>query len=112
MNFDTACTLVLQHTVGSSAPNADCFLQRLRQGQPPIPGQVTSLLLALRVIHQGLHNEAVLDRTLVQAFLALSYESRQLFTAGLDAGVVWPPLLDQDLKRLAKAVQTIVADHP
>jgi hypothetical protein len=111
MDFDIACDLILRQTIAPQAGMNDTFLLQLRQGKPPVPGQVTSLLLALKAAYEGLRHETVLDRQLVQALFALAYESRQLYNAGRHAGVNWPPLLDDDLKRIATAVQAIVADR-
>ena len=111
MDFDTAYDLLLRQTIAPPAGMTDTFLLQLRQGQPPVPGQVTSLLLALKVVYEGLHNESTLDRSLVQALFSLTYESRQLFNAGVQTGADWSPLLDDDLKRIATAVQAILADR-
>lgn len=112
MDFDTACQFLVQQTVAPKEAQAeDTFLARLKQGQPPIPGQVTSMLLALKAVYDGLHHEPMLSRELVQALFSLSYESRQLFDHGQRQGVEWPPLLDDDLKRIAIAVKSILADQ-
>lgn len=108
MDFDTARQFVLRQTLGTSDDLPDTFIACLRQGKPPIPGQVTSLLLALKVLFAGLQQEPSLDRPLVQALFILSYESRQLFNAGQKTGVTWPPMLDDDLVRLAKGAQSII----
>jgi hypothetical protein len=107
MDFDTARQFVLRQTL---APNddIDSFIVCLRQGKPPIPGQVTSLLLALKVLYEGLKTEPSLDRPLVQALFTLTYESRQLFNQGQQRNIDWPPLLNDDLTRLAKAAQSII----
>jgi hypothetical protein len=108
MDFDTARQFVLRQTLGPSDDRPDTFIACLRQGNPPIPGQVTSLLLALKVLFGGLKQEPSLDRPLVQALFILTYESRQLFNAGQKRGVTWPPMLDDDLIRIAKGAQSIV----
>ncbi|MGF1567549.1 MAG: Dethiobiotin synthetase [Nodosilinea sp.] len=108
MDFDTARQFLLGQTLTASEDRPDTFIACLRQGQPPVPGQVTSLLLALKVLFEGLKDEPTLDRPLVQAMLVLAYESRQLYDQGQQAGIPWPPLLDDDLTRMAKAVQSIV----
>lgn len=110
MDFDTAREFVLRQTTQLDPNRTDAFIVHLRQGKPPVPGQVTSLLLALKVLFEGLRQEPTLDRTLVAALLILAYESRQLFDAGVVAGVAWPPLLNDDLVRIAKAVTSIVVD--
>jgi hypothetical protein len=109
MDFETAWQFVLrQTTIEPIEDQSETFMLRLKQGNPPIPGQVTSLLLALKVLFEGLKNEPALDRTLIQALFALACESRQLFDKGKQAGVTWPPLLDEDLGRITKAAQSIV----
>ena len=109
MDFETARQFVLKQTLDQGDDVPDRFMLRMRQGSPPVPGQVTSLLLALKVLFEGLKNEPSLDRPLVQALFALSYESRQLYQVGQQAGVIWPPMLNDDLGRIAKAVQSIIA---
>ncbi|NJL49555.1 MAG: Dethiobiotin synthetase [Leptolyngbyaceae cyanobacterium SM2_5_2] len=108
MDFDTAYQFVLRQTLDPTDDLPDTFVACLRQGKPPIPGQVTSLLLALKVLYEGLKAEPALERSLVQALFALSYESRQLYNQGTKRGVDWPPLLDDDLTRLGKAAQSII----
>lgn len=109
MDFETARQFVLRQTLDTNDEVPDRFMLRLRQGHPPVPGQVTSLLLALKVLFEGLKDEPSLERSLVQALFALAYESRQLYQAGEQAGVTWPPMLDDDLVRIAKAVQSIIS---
>lgn len=108
MDFDTARQFVLRQTLDASNATADTFIDCLRQGKPPVPGQVTSMLLALKVLFEGLKDEPTLDRPLVQALFTLAQESRQLFDQGQKAGIPWPPLLDDDLTRITKAAQSIV----
>ncbi|MBD0336522.1 MAG: Dethiobiotin synthetase [Cyanobacteria bacterium Co-bin13] len=108
MDFETARQFLFRQTIQPQEDREDSFYSRLRQGQPPIPGQATSLLLALKVLYEGLHNEPALDKDMVQALFILSYESRQLFEAGQKRGVIWPPLLDDDLKRIAAAARSII----
>lgn len=108
MDFETARQFLLRQTVAPHEDREDSFYTCLRQGQPPVPGQVTSLLLALKVLYEGLRSEPALDKEMVQALFILSYESRQLFDAGQRSGVIWPPLLDDDLKRIAAAVRAII----
>ncbi|MFQ4135121.1 Dethiobiotin synthetase [Nodosilinea sp. PGN35] len=108
MDFETAHEFVVRQTLGTSADLPDTFIACLRQGKPPVPGQVTSLLLALKVLFEGLKNEPTLDRTLTKALFILSYESRQLYAQGQRSGIVWPPMLDEDLGRIGKAAQSIV----
>lgn len=106
MDYATAHDFIL--TQGADfEKSTETFLQRLRQGQPPIPGQVTSLLLALKVMFEGLQQAEQLDRRLVYSLYMLANESRYLYEQGKRQGVIWPPLLDQDLGRIAKAVRSI-----
>ena len=108
MDFETARQFVLKQTLDTGDDMPDRFMLRLHQGYPPVPGQVTSLLLALKVLFEGLKDEPGFDRSLVQALFALAYESRRLYSAGEQAGVTWPPMLNDDLTRIAKAVQSII----
>ncbi|MEM8610527.1 MAG: Dethiobiotin synthetase [Cyanobacteria bacterium P01_H01_bin.105] len=86
---------------------ADSFLGRLQQQQPPIPGQVTSVLLALKTLMEDLKTAEHLERALVYALHQLAYESRHFFEQGKRAKVEWPPLLDADIERIAIATAQI-----
>ncbi|MEM6836455.1 MAG: Dethiobiotin synthetase [Cyanobacteria bacterium P01_C01_bin.120] len=108
MDFDTAQKFVLAQTL-TPAPGQTAFIDCLRQGQAPIPGQVTSLLLALKTLSKSLQNEPTIERSLGYALFLLSYESRQLYRQGQLKQVEWPPLLDEDLLRIADAVRQIWA---
>lgn len=88
------------------------FLGRLQQHQPPVPGQVTSLLLALTSIKEDLKAATQLDRTLVYALHQLAYESRQCYEQGKQAKVEWPPVLDADIERIAIATAQIFKGGP
>ncbi len=92
-----------RHVVMSQADLtvSDSFLARLRQHQPPVPGQVTSLLLALKTIMVALKTAENLDRILVYALHQLAYESRRFYEQGKRAKVEWPPVLDADIERIA-----------
>lgn len=87
--------------------NPDALLIRLKQGQPPIPGQVTSILLALKVVSETLREADTFERELTCALYLLASDSRQQFESGQRSGVAWPPLLDEDLTRIAAAVKSI-----
>lgn len=91
----------------ASEQQPDALLARLRQGTPPIPGQVTSILLALKVVFEALRDEPEIERELASALYLLATESRQWFDAGRKSGVAWPPLLNEDLARIASAVKSI-----
>ena len=60
----------------------DTFLGRLRRGYPPVPGQVTSLLLALKVLYDNLKTATEIDKELAQALFLVAYDSRNLFESG------------------------------
>ena len=65
MNYEIARKLLIDQT--SSPDNPDTLLSRLQQGKPPVPGQVTSTLLALKVVFEALKTAPSLDRELVFA---------------------------------------------
>lgn len=110
MDYATAQQFLLaQGQPHSSDPEQ--FLARLSAGKPPIPGQVTTLLLALKVVFKELQRVNTLDRPLVWALYCLANESRYQFDRGQQQGVDWPPLLHEDLQRVAIAVQSIFADN-
>ena len=102
MDFQTACALVVSQTEGT-----DTFLMRLQRQQSPVPGQVTALLLALKVIEAELRSAPQLDRNLAYGLHALAYNSRQTYEYGRRQRVSWPPLLDADIDRIAIAVTRI-----
>ncbi len=101
--------LIDQGTALETRNSSDAFLIHLEQGQPPIPGQVTSILLALKITDDALKQEATIDRKLVLALYLLAMESHQKFEAGKTQGVQWPPLLREDLSRIATGVKSILA---
>ncbi|RZM75406.1 hypothetical protein [Leptolyngbya iicbica] len=109
MDFDTARRFVLAQTL-APVPGQTPFIDCLRRGEAPVPGQVTSLLLALKTLAQGLKKEPMIERSLGHALFILTYESRQLYLQGKTQNVDWPPLLDDDLSRIAVAVEQIWAD--
>jgi|SRR5690242_9422427 hypothetical protein len=108
MDYKTARGFLI-HQGTAADSNSDAFLVRLAQGQAPVPGQVTNILLALKIVFEALRSSPTLDRELSYALYLLSYESRRYYEAGRQAGVVWPPLLDEDLKRISRAVKSIFA---
>ena len=109
MNYQTACDFLIEQGKATEA-QTDALLPRLKQGTPPVPGQVTSILLALKVIFDSLKERAEIERPLAFALHSLAFESRRYFEAGMRAGTLWPPLLDEDLDRIAAAVNSIFAD--
>jgi hypothetical protein len=108
MDYKTARSFLI-HQGTTFDSNNEAFLVRMQQGQAPVPGQVTNILLALKIVFEALRSSPTLDRELSYALYLLSYESRRHYEAGHQAGVVWPPLLDEDLKRIARAVRSIFA---
>lgn len=106
MDYQTARNLLVNQGLASEQ-NSDALLTRLQQGQPPIPGQVTSILLALKVVFEAIKDVREFDRELAAALYLLSSDSRQLFDLGRRQGIAWPPLLDEDLNRIASAVKSI-----
>ena len=110
MDFKAARQVLASQTL-PAYETRDTFLGRLRRGQPPIPGQVTSLLLALKVIHDSLQLASSIDRELAHSLFLVAYESRNLFAAARTDSVLWPPLLDEDLERIAIATYKIFANE-
>lgn len=106
MDYKTARNFVINQAKASDQ-NQDAFLVRLKSQKPPIPGQITNILLALKMIFEGFRDASSLDRELAHALYLLAYESREQFEAGRRSRVNWPPLLDEDLKRIARAVESI-----
>lgn len=108
MDFATARRFLLAQTI-SPVPGQTPFIECLRQRVAPVPGQVTSILLALKTVSQGLRGEPHMDRALGHALFVLTYDSRTLYLQGQQAGVEWPPLLEEDLTRIAEAVRVLWA---
>ncbi|HIK12374.1 MAG TPA: Dethiobiotin synthetase [Oscillatoriaceae cyanobacterium M33_DOE_052] len=112
MNYQEAYDLLIARgTALQNSGKDENLLQRLKQGKPPLPGEVTSILLALKIVFEELPNQNTLDRNLVLALHLLAFESQRLFEAGRSAGVSWPPLLKEDLQRIAASVASIFADE-
>lgn len=108
MDLEKACELLASQTL-PEMETPDTFLGRLRRGQPPVPGQVTSLLLALKVVRGSLQGASAIERRLAQSLFLVAYESRNLYEVGRANRVDWPPLLDDDLARIAIATYAIFA---
>ncbi|MGB3649737.1 MAG: Dethiobiotin synthetase [Rivularia sp. (in: cyanobacteria)] len=106
MNYETAHQFLLHQTIVSEE-NEDALLTRMRQGKPPIPGQITSILLALKVVFEALKNATTLERELTYALYLLTIKAQQMYAAGLKAGVNWPPMFKEDLFRIANATESI-----
>lgn len=112
MNYQEAYDLLIERgTALQNLSHDDNFLLRLTQGKPPLPGEVTAILLALKIVFEELQNQTILDRNMVLALHLLAFESQRLFEAGRSAGVRWPPLLKEDLQRIAASVASIFADE-
>ncbi len=105
MNYEIARKLLIDQT--SSLDNPDTLLSRLQQGKPPVPGQVTSTLLALKVVFEALKTAPNLDRELAFALYQLAVKAQRFFAAGRKAGVDWPPLLNEDLVRISLGAESI-----
>lgn len=104
MDYESARRFLLDQSRSSFA---DTFLGRLQRNHPPMPGQVTSILLALKVVFERLKEEGAIDRNLVYALHLLASEGRQLFESGLKKSADCPPLLNEDLTRISLAVKSI-----
>lgn len=106
MNYETARKLLIAQTVNPEE-NPDALIVRMQQGKPPVPGQVTSILLALKVLHEGLKDSPTLDRELAYGLYKLTVKPQKLFAAGHKVGIDWPPLLKEDLLRMGNACESI-----
>ncbi|HLO83743.1 MAG TPA: Dethiobiotin synthetase [Nostocaceae cyanobacterium] len=109
MNYETARKLLIDQA--KTNDNPDALLSRMTQGKAPVPGQITSILLALKIVFEALKEASSLDRELVLALYILSVKTPQLFAVGRKAGVDWPPLLKEDLQRISFAVESIYSNH-
>lgn len=109
MDYPTAYRLI--HQQGLPDPSdQSALLNRLKQQTPPVPGQITSLLLALKVIHEGLRKAPSLERELASALHCLTQDSLYWFAQGQSQQVEWPPLLESDLQRIAAMIRRIFLD--
>ena len=108
MDYKTARNFLIDQGLAlETQRNPDAFLVRLKQGSPPIPGQVTNILLALKVVFDTLQEAPMLDRQLVYALHLFAVESVRQFESGSRSGTVWPPVLKEDVNRIALAVKNI-----
>ncbi|WP_353929191.1 Dethiobiotin synthetase [Okeanomitos corallinicola TIOX110] len=105
MNYEIARKLLIDQTKNDANP--DALLNRLRQGKSPVPGQITSILLALKVVFETLKDANSLDKELALSLYKLGIRGLQLFATGRKAGVDWPPLLQEDLQRISLASESI-----
>ncbi len=110
MNYETARKFLIDQTI-TTEENPDALLRRMQQGKPPVPGQITSTLLALKVVFEGLKEATTIDRELAYALYQLTIKTQMLFAAGRKAGVDWPPLLKEDLLRIAIATENIFSGN-
>jgi hypothetical protein len=110
MDFETAQRFLIAQTIEPKSEQTP-FIECLRRGTAPVPGQVTSILLALKTLSQALQGEPKLEKSMAHVLFVLTYESRRLYDQGLSANVDWPPLLNEDLQRIADAVRSILADQ-
>lgn len=104
MDVKTAQQLVIAQV---NTDEVDTFLARLQRQSPPVPGQVTSLLLALKVIYEHLKAPPSIDRELAYALHQLAFVGRQSYEQGKQTNIEWPPLLNADLERIEIAVSQI-----
>lgn len=109
MNYETAKKFLIDQA--KTEENPDSLLSHLTQGKPPVPGQITSILLALKVVFEALKEVSNLDRELVYALYILGVQTPRLFAVGRKAGIDWPPLLKEDLQRISFAVESIFANN-
>ncbi|WP_392533409.1 Dethiobiotin synthetase [Nostoc sp. C117] len=106
MNYETARKLLIDQTI-TTQDYPDALLERMKHGKPPVPGQITSILLALKVVFEALKDAPTLDRELALALYQLGIKAQQLFAAGRKVGIDWPPLLKEDLLRISLAAESI-----
>ncbi|TAF02568.1 MAG: Dethiobiotin synthetase [Nostocales cyanobacterium] len=105
MNYDIARKLLIDQTANDANP--DTLLSRLKQGKPPVPGQITSILLALKVVFETLKEAHSIDKELALSLYTLGIKTLQLFATGSKIGIDWPPLLKEDLQRISLAAESI-----
>ncbi len=105
MNYETARKVLIDQT--TTEETSDTLLARLQQGKPPVPGQVTSTLLALKVVFVALQTATSLDKELAFALYKLGIKAQHFFTTGRKAGVDWPPLLKEDLLHISLLAESI-----
>lgn len=104
MDYETARNFVIAQAQPS---DPSTILARLQAGQPPVAGHLTSALLALKMVYAALAGTPSLSRELAAALHRLAFESRAAYEAGRRSGVDWPLLLDEDLTRIARGVDSI-----
>jgi hypothetical protein len=106
VDYQTAHNVLVTQGIDAEQ-TPDSLINQLKQGNPPVPGQVTSVLLALKIVFEALKDAVAIDRELACSLYILASDTRQNFAAGQQAGVEWPPLLDEDLERISAGVKSI-----
>jgi hypothetical protein len=110
MDYVAARQILLDQGASGAATQPQTLLNRLSNGQAAIPGQVTEILLALKVAYDSLQGSDSLDRPLVAALHRLAMTSRLAYEKSRST-TDWPPLLDEDIGRMGAAVQRIFDDR-
>jgi hypothetical protein len=103
MNYQIARKLLIDQTETAR----DTLLNRLQQGKLPIPGQITSILLALKLVFESLKDANTIDKELAWSLYKLGSKSLEILTMELKSDTEWPPLLKEDLQRITLAVESI-----
>jgi len=103
MNYQIARKLLIDQT----ETTRDTLLNRLRQGKWPIPGQITSILLALKLVFESLKDVNTIDKELAWSLHKLGSKCLEILTMELKSDTEWPPLLKEDLQRITLAVESI-----
>lgn len=110
MNYESARAYLVSQSLGIVGDGKDAestFMQRLKQGIPPLPGQATTILLALRVVFDHVQGQEFLDRQLVHALHVLATQGPWVVSQWRSMGRMCPPLLEDDLQRIAMNVDNI-----
>ena len=110
MDYETARRFLIEQITATESNTSDTLLKRLNQGKPPVPGQITSILLALKVVFAALSEATTIDRELANTLHLLSVGGQKAFETGRRNGVDWPPLLREDLQRIAIACESVFAN--
>jgi len=103
MNYQIARKLLIDQT----ETTRDTLLNRLQQGKWPIPGQITSILLALKLVFESLKDVNTIDKELAWSLHKLGSKCLEILTMELKSDTEWPPLLKEDLQRITLAVESI-----
>ncbi len=110
MDYETACRFLIEQVKATESNTSETLLIRLKQGKPPVPGQITSILLALKVVFAALNDATTIDRELANTLHLLAVGGQKAFETGRRNGVDWPPLLREDLQRIAIACESVFAN--